>query len=71
MTHTSTMKILLNNVRYEKNLTLEALAALSDVSKSTLHNIETRKTSPTVDQLEKIAKALNCRITDLFESDYK
>ncbi|WP_207661405.1 helix-turn-helix domain-containing protein [Anaerostipes sp. AF04-45] len=29
------------------------------------------KKSPTLDQLEKIAKALNVRITDLFISKYK
>lgn len=65
------MRILLNNVRYEKHITLEKLAALSGISKSTLHNIETEKTSPTMNQMEQIAKALNFRISDLYQSDYK
>lgn len=65
------MKILLGEIRYRKNLTLIQLAAMSGISKSTLNNIENEKISPTLKQLEAIAKALEVRITDLFESEYK
>lgn len=65
------MEVRLWQARKDKDLTLFQLQKLSGISKSCLNNIETGKTSPTLKQLEKIAKALNIRITDLFESEYK
>ena len=65
------MRIKTWEARIEKNYTLTKLASKTGISKSTLNNIENGRTSPTLRQLELIAKALNCRITDLFESDYK
>ncbi|MGI5955751.1 MAG: helix-turn-helix domain-containing protein [Coprococcus sp.] len=65
------MKILTWQARTEKRLTLVQLAAMTGISKSTLNNIENGKTSPTLDELEVIAEALNLRITDLFESERK
>lgn len=65
------MKILTWQARTEKRLTLVQLAAMTGISKSTLNNIENGKTSPTLDELEAIAEALNLRITDLFESERK
>lgn len=47
------------------------LAAKSGIGKSTLNNIENGKVSPTLFQLETIAIAINVKITDLFESEYK
>lgn len=44
---------------------------MTGISKSTLNNIENGKTSPTLHQLELIAKALNIKISDLYESEYK
>lgn len=58
-------------IRTTKGLKLEAVAAVTGVSKSTLNNIENGKTSPTLANLEKIAKGLGCRISDLYESEYK
>ena len=58
-------------IRTAKGLKLEAVAAVTGVSKSTLNNIENGKTSPTLANLEKIAKGLGCRISDLYESEYK
>ena len=58
-------------VRTAKGLKLEAVAAITGVSKSTLNNIENVKTSPTLANLEKIAIGLGCRISDLYESEYK
>lgn len=65
------VKIKLWEIRTAKGLKLEAVAAVTGVSKSTLNNIENRKTSPTLANLEKIAKGLGCRISDLYESEYK
>ena len=56
-------------IRTAKGLKLEAVAAVTGVSKSTLNNIENGKT--TLANLEKIAKGLGCRISDLYESEYK
>ena len=56
-------------IRTAKGLKLEAVAAVTGVSKSTLNNIENGKTSPTLANLEKIAKGLGCRISELYESE--
>ena len=47
------------------------LAKKSGIGKSTLNNIENGKVSPTLFQLEMIAIAMNVKITDLFDSEYK
>ena len=47
------------------------LAKKSGIGKSTLNNNENGKVSPTLFQLETIAIALEVKITDLFESEYK
>ena len=58
-------------IRTAKGLKLEAVAAVTGVSTSTLNNCEVGKTSPTLANLEKVAKGLGCRISDLYESEYK
>lgn len=65
------VKIKLWEVRTAKGLKLEAVALLTGASKSTLNNIENGKTSPTLANLEKIARGLGCRISDLYDSEYK
>lgn len=65
------MKILTLQARRNKKITLIKLSEVSGISKSTLNNIENERVSPTMKQMEAIAKALNMRITELFDSDYK
>lgn len=65
------MKILTWQARNDKRISLVKLSQMTGTSKSTLNNIENEKVSPTMAELEAIAKALNVRITDLFDSDYK
>lgn len=65
------MKILTWQARNSKKVTLVKLSKMTGISKSTLNNIENEKVSPTITELEAIAKALNMKITDLFDSDYK
>ena len=65
------MVVLTWQARSNKNITLIKLAKLTGISKSALNNIENEKVSPTLDELEAIAKALDTRITDLFDSEYK
>lgn len=64
-------KITLWEVRQEKELKLEAIAAETGVSISELNRIENNRVSPSINTLEKIAKGMQCRISDLFESEYK
>lgn len=65
------MKILTWQARNNKKVTLVKLSKMTGISKSTLNNIENEKVSPTIAELEAIAKALNMKITDLFDSNYK
>ena len=71
MTHTNIMKILLDKIMYDKHLTIRQTAILTGVPKSTIADIASERISPRLDILEQLAKGLNVRITDLFESDYK
>ena len=65
------MRILTWQARIKKNITLVKLSKLSGIGKSTLNNIENEKTSPTMNQMEAIAKALDVKISDLYDSPYK
>lgn len=65
------MEILTWQARNNKNVTLVKLSGLTGISKSTLNNIENGRVSPTIKQLEIIAKALEVKISDLYESQYK
>lgn len=65
------MQIRLWEMRTAKGSTLMQLAKKSGIGKSTLNNIENGKVSPTLFQLEMIAIAMNVKITDLFDSEYK
>lgn len=65
------MKILLNQVRQNKKITLAKLEEQTGISKSALNNFENEKTSPTMIQMEKLAKALEVRIVELFDSKHK
>lgn len=65
------MQIRLWEMRTARGFTLMKLAEKSGIGKSTLNNIENGKVSPTLFQLEMIAIAMNVKITDLFDSEYK
>ena len=65
------MKVKTWQARAEKNITLKQLEQMSKISKTTLNDIENEKISPTLYQLEAIAKALDVKITDLFDSESK
>lgn len=65
------MEILLWQARTERNLTLKQLEAMTGIGKTTLNNFENGLTSPTLRQLEAIARALDTKISALYESEYK
>ena len=65
------MRILTWRARKRRNMTLKQLEAATGIGKTTLNNIENGLVSPTLAELESIARALGMHITDLFDSDYK
>lgn len=65
------MEVLTWQARTKRNLTLKQLAEMTGISKTTLNTIENGKTSPTLRQLETIAIALDMKISDLYDSEYK
>lgn len=65
------MKILLTQIMYEKNVSVRQLSNMTGIPKSTINNIMIEKYLPTLDNLERIAKALKVGMVDLFDSPYK
>ena len=65
------MKILLWEQRKRKKLTLIELSKLTGLGKSTLNDLENEKYSPSMLQMEQIAKGMGLKITDLFDSEHK
>jgi len=65
------MKILLSKIMYERNLSVRQLSIMSGVPKSTIQEDMNEDSNPKIKTLEQLAKGLNCRISDLFESDVK
>lgn len=64
------MEILTWQARTDRNLSLLQLEELTGISKSTLNNIENQKVSPTIAQLEVIARSLEMKISELVKSEY-
>lgn len=63
------MKIYLQKIRWEKDYSIGKLAKLSGVSTAQISRIENGLTIPTIETLCRLAKALNCDVTDLFDCD--
>lgn len=58
-------------IRSKKGYSIRKLAYKTGMSKSTIFRLENNQTALDLKRLEKIAIALNCKITDLFDSEYK
>lgn len=65
------MKVLLKEIRTKKHLSLRQLEYMTGIPRSTLSDIENQRVPFTIDTAEVIAKGLNMRISDLFDSQYK
>ncbi|MBO5159590.1 MAG: helix-turn-helix transcriptional regulator [Lachnospiraceae bacterium] len=65
------MKILLGDIMYERNLTARQVEIMTGVSKSTVSRIANNQIIPRLDTLEELAKGLNIKISDLYESDFQ
>ena len=57
--------------RINKGMTLKQLEIATGIGKTTLNNIENGLVSPTLVQLEAIARALDVTMIELFDSEYK
>lgn len=65
------MEVLTWQARNKKQITLKQLEKMTGISKTTLNTIENGQTSPTLRQLEAIAIALDMKISELYDSEYK
>lgn len=65
------VEVLTWQVRQKRGLTLRQLEELTGIGKTTLNNIENGLVSPTLNQIEAIARALGVNMSDLYTSDIK
>ncbi len=65
------MKILLGEIMYNRNLTARQVEIMTGVPKSTVSRIANDEIIPRLDTLEKLAKGLHIKISDLYESDFQ
>ena len=65
------MEVYTWQARINKGMTLKQLEIATGIGKTTLNNIENGLVSPTLVQLEAIARALDVTMIELFESEYK
>ena len=64
------MKILLDQIMYDRNLSVRQVSIMTGIPKSTISDI-CNGAMPRIDIMEKLAIGLKIKITDLFESEYK
>ena len=64
------MPVLLRAWRERRGYSLRTLAERAGVGFSTLHKIEQERMSPTVDLLEKLARALGISVRQLFPAGW-
>lgn len=67
----SKIRLLIWEERTKKNMSLRQLSARTGISHAALNNYENGNRYPTIEQLERIAKALYIKIQNLYESDFK
>ena len=65
------MKILLEKIMQDRNLSIRQVSILTGVPRSTLSDIICGRTSPRLDMLEQLARGLKVRMSDLYDSPYK
>jgi len=65
------MRILLNEIMYNRKLSARQVAIATGLSKSTINRIANNQVSPDMNMMEKIAAGLQLKIEDLYDSQYK
>ncbi len=59
----------INELREERNWTVYRLAEESNISQSTLSNMFSRKTQPSISTLEQLCQAFNITLSQFFSDD--
>lgn len=67
--HVSMAKILIRKVMEEKNIKPARLQPFLTMSRSTMYNVLNGTKSPTLDELEEFAIALNVTMEELYEPE--
>jgi transcriptional regulator with XRE-family HTH domain len=67
MTPIKTMALRLKELRKERGMSQEALAARASISRTYLARLETARQDPTLSTLEKLAKALKVPVEKLLK----
>ena len=62
-------RLLIRERRWDIGISAWQLSRMVGVSESTINILENNLLDPRLSQLEKIAKALNCRLSDLFDEE--
>ena len=60
------MKLLIKKIAIEKNISIKKISELCGLSARVFYKYENNISSPTLENLDRIAKALNVRVKDLF-----
>lgn len=63
------LKLYLDIIRLEKNMSIRTLAEKSGVAKSYIEKIEAGEANPTIDIMCKLAKALDVSVCRLFDCE--
>ena len=61
----------ISEIRKLRKLKQEKLAELIGIATRNMSNIETGRCFPSPENIEKLAKALNCKIKDLFDFEHQ
>ena len=59
----------IRDLRKKKNISQEKLAELSELDRTYINSVENGKRNISIENIEKIAKALNCSLQDFFTSE--
>lgn len=63
------MQVRLQEYRWKRDYSIEQLARLSGVSSSQISRIENGVSIPTVEIMCRLARALNCKLSDLVDCE--
>ncbi len=65
------MRLLIKRTRIKKGIKIKHIIKEAGISRASLYNYENGKRWPDMLTMEKLAKAMNVKISDLYESEYK
>ena len=65
------MKILLDQIMYNRQLSTRKVSIITGLPKSTIQKVMNEQSNPTIRTLEQLAFGLKIKISDLYESEYQ